>query len=243
MKKISVNTNANVSEPRFECPIQDRNFQPATFNFQLSEVPPARPAFSLSNTDGFWELTFYSHRAILPQNQALFYIAWLLDHPAPAAIPGYNLGIQVLEQFGEHEDFDFSRGSAPIFFEETVVAAIFRKRKQALEAILDDPDQSDPVKHEALRELVVVNDRLAADKEEIVHAAEETARLLANNLQQLYCTLISAVDARGNPQPVLRAFGRHLLLYVIIPSNQASALAGVTCFVYRPERGNVDVKG
>src|SRR5437879_1735504 len=46
---------------------------------QHSNTPT--PRYSLANTDGFWELTFDGCSAILRQDQALFYVAWLLGNP------------------------------------------------------------------------------------------------------------------------------------------------------------------
>src|SRR5262249_54187719 len=91
-----------------------RNFQPATCNVQpefagfdcepqQSATPPLQ--HSIHNADGFWELSFGGQRAVLPQHQGLFYVAFLLVNPHDVPIPAADLAVEVFERYGEHEDF------------------------------------------------------------------------------------------------------------------------------------------
>src|SRR5262245_35515411 len=65
---------------------------------------PPNNHLSLSNTDGFWELTFNTHHAVLVQDQALFYVAFLLAHPGQSLLP-LDLAEKVFELYGAHPDF------------------------------------------------------------------------------------------------------------------------------------------
>ncbi len=72
----------------------------------LTPQPARAPAnFSLANHDGFWELTFDGQRAVLPQDQGLFYFAWLLEHPGEPAISAHELAMRVHKKFDLHSDF------------------------------------------------------------------------------------------------------------------------------------------
>src|SRR4051812_14943233 len=60
---------------------------------------------SLANTHGFWELTFCGESAVLKQDQALFYLLFLLSRPGvPISAPALTL--EVFRAFYQHPDFD-----------------------------------------------------------------------------------------------------------------------------------------
>src|SRR5213594_2864070 len=133
--------------PGCDAPLRAPLPQPSTINHQPSTT------YALRNRDGFWELTFDGRTAVLKQNQALFYVAWLLAHAPAQPLAAPVLAARVYEAFGTHEDFredGVSGAWQPAALEG---AKVLRVRQQALEAIVDSEDELEPVKAEALREL------------------------------------------------------------------------------------------
>ncbi len=192
--------------------------------------------FSLRNNFGFWELTFNGRCAVVPQHQALFYVAWLLANPSPVPISAPDLATRVFSQFGTHHDFDISLPWGCLQRDDDEVSAILRSKQQALEAILDRQDLIDVAKTEAQRELAVVQQFQSAVQSEIAQTAEEFGHSLMAGMRHLHFKLSSAYDLRGNPHPVLRAFGAHLLRHLLIPSGLASDYPQ-TSFTYQPPSG------
>src|SRR5262245_33697250 len=97
---------------------------------------PPNNHLTLSNTDGFWELTLGAHHAVLVQDQALFYVAFLLAHPGQSFLP-LGLAEKVYELYGAHPDF---RQNLPALDSQLVQARhaeVLRQKVKQLEAILD----------------------------------------------------------------------------------------------------------
>jgi hypothetical protein len=69
---------------------------------------------------------------------------------------------------------------------------------------------------------------------QIAREAKNAGEVVSDTLRELHAMLATAVDARGNPNRVVRDFGMHLLHYVLMPSNRVSAKEQVSLFVYRP---------
>jgi hypothetical protein len=186
----------------------------------------------LANTDGFWELSFGGQRAVLPQHQGLFYVAFLLANPHGAPIPAADLANEVFERYGEHEDF---RPPIPEYLRDrSRVAKILLRKEKRLEAVVDRDGEEDVVRLEALRELMVLDELKRIYFSEIAREAKDAGRVVAEALRELHRTLASAVDIRGEPHRLIRDFAMHLLHYVLMPSERVSAREGVKLFVYRP---------
>jgi hypothetical protein len=197
---------------------------------QPSTTPSLRD--SVQNTEGFWELTFSGQRAILPQHQGLFYVAYLLANAHAEPITAMDLAAEVFEQFGEHEDF---RPPIPKgYHNDARVARILLRKEKRLETIVDREDEDDVVRLEALRELIVLDELKRIYFSQIARDATNAGEAVANTLRELHATLATAVDTRGNPHRVIRDFGMHLLHYVLMPSNRVSQKERVSLFVYRP---------
>jgi hypothetical protein len=207
---------------------------------------PFRPsAISLQNTDGFWELTFNGPTAVLPHNQILFHVAWLLAHPAkrpadPAkpwvgSITSTKLAAKVFDTFRYHLDFRYD-AFAVIGTDGDPLAEILRHKQLALEAILDRDDELEPIKAEALRELTAVYELQERYVASVAKTQDAFAQHLMAALWGLYKRLSAATDLRGYPNHVLRSFGLHLLVHLIMPSIKASRSrsGGLTRCVYRP---------
>ena len=192
--------------------------------------------FSLRNDHEFWELTFNARRAVVPQHQALFYVAWLLANPPADPIPATTLATIVFDLFAEHPDFDLSPTWLATRRDDLRVTAILRRKQRSLEVILRRDGPIDLAKSEAQRELAVVEDFQETFHNEITHTGRQVSQTLHIGLHQLYTTLIRAVDAQGNPHTILRSFATHLQLHILVPSAIASA-PGTPHFTYQPPPG------
>jgi hypothetical protein len=202
----------------------------------LAVGQPVPIQVSLQNTDGFWELTLGNETAAVPQHFGLFYVAWLLAHPGEAPMSGVEIESGVCAQFAEHEDFPQPPPTIWLKTERAQALRALRPREQALNRIVDSPDQLDPVRNEALAELVKVQGLEAEQLNEFLDSARGAGVSIRKLLVNLHNSLAVAVDPRGNPHPVLRGFARHLLLRIIIPSARATrALAGEEHFTYQPD--------
>jgi hypothetical protein len=186
----------------------------------------------VQNTDGFWELSFAGQRAVLPQHQGLFYIAYLLTNPHAAPIPGTDLVGEVFGRYGEHEDFrpPIPKGCR----NDARVAKILLRKEKRLEAVVDREGEEDFVRIEALRELMVLDELKRIYFSEIAREARNAGDVLSDTLRELHVMLANAVDVRGEPHGLIRDFAMHLLHYVLMPSERVSARERVTLFVYRP---------
>jgi hypothetical protein len=186
----------------------------------------------VQNIDGFWELSFAGQYAVLPQHQGLFYVAYLLAQPDAEPIAGADLAGEVFERFGEHEDF---RPPIPQGYRNDArVAKILLRKQKRLEGIVDRDEEDIVVRVEALRELMVLDELKRIYFSTIAREAKNAGEVVSDTLRELHATLASAVDVRGNPQPVIRDFAMHLLHYVLMPSDRVSKREGVALFVYRP---------
>ena len=222
-------------------PLSARNLQPETFNLQPEFTIFASEAHhsttprlqdSIQNSDGFWELNFAGRRAVLPQHQGLFYVAFLLSNPHAAPIPAADLAVEVFERYGEHEDF---RPPIPEYLRDrSRVAKILLRKEKRLEAVVDREGEEDFVRIEALRELIVLDELKRLYFAQVAHEAKDAGKVVSEALRELHGTLASAVDVRGKPHRVIRDFAMHLLHYVLMPSERVSAREGVKLFVYRP---------
>jgi hypothetical protein len=143
----------------------------------------------------------------------------------------------VYDLYAPHSDFSQALPWLPARQDESQVAKLLLLKQERLEAILDSPDELEPVQNEALCELVVVYQLQQTCAELIAESARNIADLLAHSLCQLHSRLASAVDGKGEPHPVLRPFARHLLLYLIIPSIRGSGPDRVPRFIYEPPAG------
>jgi hypothetical protein len=195
---------------------------------------PTSPAFSLCNLHGFWQLEFYGQSTIIKQDQALFYIAWLLAYPFAEPIRGHDLATKVHNLMGDHPDFDHSLPWTCRNGEADRTARLLCNKRKNLEAILDNPDEIEPVKIEALRELIFVLDLQDTYLTDLAGTAAKTAVSLLSIFLRLQADLASATGARGEPHPVLRPFGRHILLYILIPSIRAGVQDSMPAFTYQP---------
>src|SRR5881396_3279101 len=157
--KIKNNNQATPSiHPYAASAAQDRAPQPSTLrhlstiNSQLSTAG----AHSLRRDLGFWRLTFGGQRAILKHEQGLAYVAWLLSHPGdPIHGLALALKIRALRNGTPPDSAEIIQERALALDDAEAARRLFLKQRQ-LEDIVDDEDQTDPVKQEALRDLEAI---------------------------------------------------------------------------------------
>jgi hypothetical protein len=186
----------------------------------------------IKNEFGFWELTFANQHAVLPQSLALFYIAFLLANPSTEPVNPNQLEAAVCQDYEDHPDFLKLLPSVWLKRERAEILKLLSRQEKRLYRIMDSIDELDPVRQEALTQLLDVQDQqesiLALD------AQNSTLESILQSIIGLYNRLALAVDARGNPHPVIRPFARHLLLYLIMPTIKASRGLDVPRFTYQP---------
>jgi hypothetical protein len=207
---------------------------PSSFSFLPSSAPAP---FSLVNEAGFWELTFNGRYATVPQHPALFCVAWLFAHPYCAPVTADHLAATVSSLFGHRTDLHQGMPWVSKLERNSQGLRVIRRKERSLEKVLDARDQPDVVKAEVLRELLCLYSLEKGFCTEIAHTAEATSEILCGGLRYLHGKLATATNLQGNPQPVLRAFARHLLLYLLIPSTIVSRTDPIARFIYTPPLG------
>jgi hypothetical protein len=213
------------------------------------------PQYSLRKDLGFWQLAFRGQGATFKHEQGACYVAFLLLHPPAEPIHGLALALKT-------RAFYPARTTAPmetaiggpiqqrsLSLEDAEALLALRRKQLELEAIVDDDDQIEPVKAEALREL---EDIYAFQKKHPCRArdtAQKAVHAVRTAILRFYDHLAKAASADGSPHPVLSPFASHLERHLLIPSGRYSksrtrlraGLAG--CFTYEPPAGVVWVAG
>jgi hypothetical protein len=202
--------------------------------------------YALCRGLGFWEVTFEGRQAIFKHEQGALYVACLLLDPPSEPIHAVALALKAKEMGG------LGPGTAEVIQQRSMglddaaaVRALWR-RQRALEAVLEDEHESEPVKAEALRELEEVTEFLRKSPWRSRVGAERCVRAVAMAIKRLHVHLAGAVDAQGAPHPVLQAFAGHLREHLLTPSGRGgdhrkaralSPFAG--CYMYEPPSGVV----
>lgn len=202
--------------------------------------------YTLRRGLGFWELNFEGRPAIFKHELGALYVACLLLDPPSEPIHAVALALKAKEMGRQ------APGPAEVVQQRSMglddaaaVRALWR-RQRALEAVLEDEQESEPVKAEALRELEEVTEFLRKSPWRSRGGAERCVRAVAMAIRRFYSHLAGAVDAQGEPHPVLRGFAGHLREHLLTPSGRGgdhrkaralSPFAG--CYTYEPPPGVV----
>jgi hypothetical protein len=120
-----------------------------------------------------------------------------------------------------------------------------RQKQKELERIVDDRNEIEPVKAEAMRELQEIYEFQRRNPWRTRDCAQKTVRAVSMAIRRFRQHLATGTTANGGRHPVLRAFARHLDNYLVVPSARggydrprfADILAG--CFGYRPPASTV----
>jgi hypothetical protein len=228
---------------------------------QVDDTTPApvldAARYALRKGLGVWHLTFAGHDITLKHERGIFYIAWLLDHPEQTPIHALDLISKIPAIYRQHlgltEIADPATGAGSVIASHArlqerslslddaqTLRALLRKQKE-LEAILDDPNESEPVRAEALCDLEAIADFEREHAGRSVSNAQRAADAVHKAITRFHRHLAEATDATGNPHPLLTAFAAYLEKHVLVPSRRYAAggnrfartgLSG--CFTYEP---------
>src|ERR1035437_4667514 len=176
--------------------------------------------YALQRGLGFWELTFEGRQAIFKHELGALYVGCLLLDPPSEPVHAVALALKAKEMGGQ------APGPAEVIQQRSMglddaaaVRALWR-RQRALEAVLEDDQESEPVKAEALRELEEITEFLRKSPWRSRGGAERCVRAVAMAIRRFYSHLAGAVDAQGEPHPVLRGFAGHLREHLLTPSGR-----------------------
>ncbi len=202
--------------------------------------------YALRRELGFWQLTFQGRQAIFKHELGALYVAWLLLDPPPEPIHAVALALKARELSGQAAGPCELVQQRSMGLEDAATVRALWRRQRALERALEDDNAIEPVKAEALRELEEITEFLRQSPWRSQSGAERYVRAVARAIWRLHRQLGRAVDAGRFPHPVLRAFGRHLHEYLLIPSGRGGGRGGARlasapggCLTYEPPLGVV----
>ena len=202
--------------------------------------------YALCRGLGFWELTFEGRQAIFKHERGVFYVTCLLLDPPSEPIHAVALALKAKGMGGQALGPAEAVQQRSMGLDDAAAVRALWRRQRALEAVLEDHQESDPVKAEALRELEEITEFLRKSPWRSRGGAERCVRAVAMAIQRFYRHLAGAVDAQGAPNPVLQAFAEHLREHLLTPSGRGgghrkaralSPFAG--CYSYEPPSGVV----
>jgi hypothetical protein len=211
---------------------------------------------------GVWKLVFDGKEADLKHERGIFYVAYLLTNPPEQPIHGVDLAAKIPEmyrqQLGMERLVNPATGKSEALQSHAriqernlslddaqALRALLRKERE-LEAILDDENESEPVKQEALRELESIAEFQKHHAGRTQDSAQRAARTVRQAIMRFHQKLLSGLDRSGKPHPVLHPFAQHLEKCLILPSARYAApsasrargsLAG--SFTYEPPAGTI----
>jgi len=202
--------------------------------------------YALRRGLGFWELTFEGRQAIFKHEQGALYVACLLLDPPPEPMHAVALALKARSMGGQAPGPAEATQQRNLGLDDAAAVRALWRRQRALERVIEDDREIEPVRAEALRELEEVTEYLRKSPWRSRHGAERCVRAVSMAIKRLHAGLARAVDGEGGPHPVLQAFARHLHEHLLVPSGRggghggarlASAPAG--CFTYEPPAGVV----
>lgn len=208
--------------------------------------PPDGREYALRRGFGVWEVTFETRAAIFKHEQGALYVACLLLDPPPEPLHAVALALKA-KHMGGHADGDFVViQQRNLGLDDAEAVRALWNRQRALERVMEDDEEIEPVKAEALRELEAITEFLRKNPWRSRGGAERCVRAVAIAIKRLHAHLAGAVDVEGQPHPVLHAFAEHLREHLLIPSGRGGGQGGARigsvaagCFTYEPPPGVV----
>jgi hypothetical protein len=209
-------------------------------------IKPAECQYALRRGLGFWELTFEGRHATFKHEPGAPYVACLLPHPHRKPIHALALALDARSISGQTPEAADVIQQRYLGLDEAEAVRDLRRRERELEAVLDDDEEIEPVKAEALCELEAIADFMRKHPWRSRDWVQKCARTVSLAIRCLHARLASAVDAEGKPDQVLQAFARHLNEHLLTPSDGGgipgkfrvgAALPG--WFTYEPPAGVV----
>jgi hypothetical protein len=204
---------------------------------------PKQSRYSLRKGLGMWELTFNGQNAILKHEQGLAYVAYLLLNPPAEPIHALDLATRIAamdrKNVGLAEIVDPVTGKSQILESHArlqerslgldnaqVMRGVLRQQAK-LEAVLEDPDQIEPVKSEASRELIDLYTYERKYGAGVRDSAAKASDAVGRAIKRLYQHLSTAKDGKGRPNQILQSFAEFIRLHVLLPSGRAGGHGGV----------------
>ncbi len=202
--------------------------------------------YALRRGLGFWQLTFEDRQAVFKHELGALYVACLLLDPPREPIHAVALALKARERSGDAAGAGEIVQQRSLGLEDAEAVRALWRRQRELERVLEDDDQIEPVKAEALRELEEVTEFLRKSPWRSRGGAERCVRAVTAAIKRLQARLARAVDATGRPHPVLQGFARHLYEHLLVPSGRGRSYARgwaaaeyPGCFTYEPPPGVV----
>ena len=190
-------------------------------------------------------MTFEGRDAIFRHEQGALYVAWLLLHPPRKPIHALALALEARAFSGQTPGAADAVQQRYLGLDEAEAVRNLRRRERELEVVLDDDEEIEPVKAEALRELEAIVDFMRQHPWRSRDCVQKCAREVGLAIRCLHARLAVAVDTEGKPDAALRAFAQHIDEHLLIPSDGGgipgrfrlgAALPG--WFTYEPPRGS-----
>ena len=218
------------------------------------------PRYLLRKGLDAWDLIFNGPPAVLKHEQGVSYIAYLLLNPPAEPVHAVDLIANVGETVSPDPSSGSLRGSGlvspvdkrsriqerALSLDDLSTLRALRRKEQELEAILDNDDEQEPIKMEALRQLeqIAIHQRRHARRSE--DNAQKAVRAVRRALIRFHSRIVKSTNVAGHPHPVLIPFAQHLELYLLVPSARYSGKRGglarqgrTGCFTYEPPPGVV----
>jgi hypothetical protein len=200
--------------------------------------------YALRRGLGFWELTFEGRQAIFKHEQGALYVACLLLDPPPEPIHAVALALKARSMSGQGAGAVELIQQRSLGLDDAEAVRALWRRQRALERVIEDDREIEPVRAEALRELEEITEFLRKNPWRSRYGAERCVRAVTVAIKRLHTRLAGAVDAEGRPHAVLQAFARHLHEHLLIPSGRGGGHGGARvawvpagCFTYEPPPG------
>jgi len=208
--------------PEFE-PILDKVNQPVADPFQLRRREALQFSFDLLNFAHGCRLT---QRPVFKHEQGALYVTCLLLEPPPEPMHAVALALKAGNMGGQAPGPAEATRQRNLGLDDAAAVRALWRRQRALEAVLEDDRESEPVKAEALRELEEVTEFLRKSPWRSRGGAARCVRAVSAAIKRLHVRLAQAVHAEGKPHPVLQAFARHLFEHLLVPSGRGGDTQG-----------------
>jgi hypothetical protein len=210
----------------------------------LNTGPRKEPEYALRRGVGFWQLTFEGRQAVFKHELGALYVACLLLDPPGEPIHAVALALKARDISGQAPGPDEVVQQRSLGLDDAAAVRALWRRQRALERVLENNQEIEPVKAEALRELEEITEFLRKSPWRSRGGAEQCVQAVGRAIKRLHRRLAQALDAQGQPHPVLRAFARHLHECLLVPSGRGGghggprpATAPAGCFTYEPPAG------
>lgn len=180
------------------------------------------PGYLLRKGVGYWDLVYHGERTVFRHEHGVYYIAFLLLHPPPEPIHGLALAMKTRAkyEYSPHkldltdpvtgEKVTASRDAVfqqrNLGLDEADAARTLRRRQRQLEALVDDPIEIEPVRHEAAREL----EALYRSQRNSKWRANDAASKCVHALRRAIGRFRQRLHRAAHHNPVLAAFSHHL---------------------------------